>query len=311
MRMFEDLNERLAAVKEKARGMEKWEARLHQLQEELVELERTRDQSRRRLAAEEKDVERLSGASLSAFIYSILGKKLEKLDQEQREALEAKLKYEHAERAVQDVQQQIDQVQQRIREVRNSEADYELLFQEKERRILDSNQELRELADRLAELMVQNKELQEALDAGISVQEDLRLAEESLNSARNWGTYDMLGGGMISTHIKHSRIDEAMEHVYRVENTLQRFSKELRDVGDTLSVDMKIDGFLTFTDYFFDNLITDWFVQGRIKEILNQVITKASQVDELMDHLSRSKRQAEQQFEVLHRQYVQIVETYH
>jgi len=309
--MFEDLNERLAAVKEKARGMEKWEARLHQLQEELVELERTRDQSRRRLAAEEKDVERLSGASLSAFIYSILGKKLEKLDQEQREALEAKLKYEHAERAVQDVQQQIDQVQQRIREVRNSEADYELLFQEKERRILDSNQELRELADRLAELMVQNKELQEALDAGISVQEDLRLAEESLNSARNWGTYDMLGGGMISTHIKHSRIDEAMEHVYRVENTLQRFSKELRDVGDTLSVDMKIDGFLTFTDYFFDNLITDWFVQGRIKEILNQVITKASQVDELMDHLSRSKRQAEQQFEVLHRQYVQIVETYH
>jgi len=309
--MFEDLNERLAAVKEKARGMEKWEARLHQLQEELVELERTREQSRRRLAAEEKDVERLSGASLSAFIYSILGKKLEKLDQEQREALEAKLKYEHAERAVQDVQQQIDQVQQRIREVRNSEADYELLFQEKERRILDSNQELRELADRLAELMVQNKELQEALDAGISVQEDLRLAEESLNSARNWGTYDMLGGGMISTHIKHSRIDEAMEHVYRVENTLQRFSKELRDVGDTLSVDMKIDGFLTFTDYFFDNLITDWFVQGRIKEILNQVITKASQVDELMDHLSRSKRQAEQQFEVLHRQYVQIVETYH
>ncbi|MCM3039946.1 hypothetical protein M3201_09590 [Paenibacillus motobuensis] len=309
--MFKDLNERLAAVKEKARGMEKWEARLHQLQEELVELERTRDQSRRRLAAEEKDVERLSGASLSAFIYSILGKKLEKLDQEQREALEAKIKYEHAERAVQDVQQQIDQVQQRIREVRNSEADYELLFQEKERRILDSNQELRELADRLAELMVQNKELQEALDAGISVQEDLRLAEESLNSARNWGTYDMLGGGMISTHIKHSRIDGAMEHVYRAENNLQRFSKELRDVGDTLSVDMKIDGFLTFTDYFFDNLITDWFVQGRINEILNQVITKASQVDELMDHLSRSKRQAEQQFEILHRQYVQMVETYH
>lgn len=309
--MFEDLNERLAAVKEKARGMEKWEARLHQLQKELVELERTRNQSRRRLAAEEKDVERLSGASLSAFIYSILGKKLEKLDQEQREALEAKIKYEHAERAVQDVQQQIDQVQQRIREVRNSEADYELLFQEKERRILDSNQELRELADRLAELMVQNKELQEALDAGISVQEDLRLAEESLNSARNWGTYDMLGGGMISTHIKHSRIDGAMEHVYRAENNLQRFGKELRDVGDTLSVDMKIDGFLTFTDYFFDNLITDWFVQGRINEILNQVITKASQVDELMDHLSRSKRQAEQQFEVLHRQYVQMVETYH
>lgn len=309
--MFEDLNERLAAMKEKARGMEKWEARLHQLQEELVELERTRNQSRRRLAAEEKDVERLSGASLSAFIYSILGKKLEKLDQEQREALEAKIKYEHAERAVQDVQQQIDQVQQRIREVRNSEADYELLFQEKERRILDSNQELRELADRLAELMVQNKELQEALDAGISVQEDLRLAEESLNSARNWGTYDMLGGGMISTHIKHSRIDGAMEHVYRAENNLQRFGKELRDVGDTLSVDMKIDGFLTFTDYFFDNLITDWFVQGRINEILNQVITKASQVDELMDHLSRSKRQAEQQFEVLHRQYVQMVEAYH
>ncbi|WMT38959.1 hypothetical protein RE628_15645 [Paenibacillus sp. D2_2] len=309
--MFEDMNERLAAVKEKARGMEKWEARLHQLKEELAELERKRDQSRRRLASEEKDVERLSGVSISGFIYSLLGKKLEKLDQEQREALEAKIKYEHAERAVQDVQQQIDQVQQRLREARDSKADYEQMFHEKERSILHSNIELRELADRLAELTVQNKELEEALNAGISVQEDLSLAEESLNSARNWGTYDMLGGGMISTHIKHNRIDEAMEHVYRAENNLQRFKKELQDVGDTFSIDMKIDGFLTFTDYFFDNMITDWFVQGRIKEMSNDVVTKASEVDRLMDQLANSKRQAEQQFDVLHRQYVQMVETYH
>ena len=309
-RMFERLNERLTAVKEQGRNMRKWESRLAQLQEELGELRHTRDQARRRLAAEEKDVERLSGVSLSGFIYSILGKKLEKLDEEQREALEAKIRYDHAERAVQNVQEQIDQLEFKLNEVRRWELDYKQIFQEKERVILDSNKELRDLADRLADLSVQGRELEEALNAGGRVQKDLGKAEAKLSAARGWGTYDMLGGGMISTHIKHNYIDDAMDLIYTAENSMQRFEKELRDVGDTVSTDLNMDGLLVFTDYFFDNFITDWFVQGRINEMMEQVSSRRATVDKIIDRLAASNCQVKQEYGSLHRQYVQMVETY-
>lgn len=105
--MFKDMNERLAELKEKGRKKEKWEKRHQQLKEELAALERAREEASRRLAAEEKDVEKLSSLSLSNLLYTILGKKTEKLDQEQREVLEAKLKYDEADRAVQHTEQQI------------------------------------------------------------------------------------------------------------------------------------------------------------------------------------------------------------
>jgi hypothetical protein len=120
----------------------------------------------------------------------------------------------------------------------------------------------------------------------------------------------MLGGGMMSTHIKHNHLDEAMEHIYRAQSNLQRFDKELRDVGNTFSIDLEIGGLLKFSDYFFDDLITDWIVQGRIKDTLNQVLSKKSKVDALMINLASSKHQAEQEFNSLHHKYVQIVESY-
>lgn len=37
----------------------------------------------------------------------------------------------------------------------------------------------------------------------------LERAEKALASAGNWGVYDMMGGGVISTHIKRGRMDDA------------------------------------------------------------------------------------------------------
>ena len=50
------------------------------------------------------------------------------------------------------------------------------------------------------------QEVEEAIAAANRVLMNLRQAETALSSAGSWGIWDMLGGGMFTTWIKHSRI---------------------------------------------------------------------------------------------------------
>lgn len=49
------------------------------------------------------------------------------------------------------------------------------------------------------------KEKREAVEAGQRALNSLRAAQNNLNSAKNWGIFDMFGGGMFSTFIKNIR----------------------------------------------------------------------------------------------------------
>ena len=50
------------------------------------------------------------------------------------------------------------------------------------------------------------REIQEALTAGENALQSLYAASEQLDSARNWGIVDLLGGGFFTDLIKHSKI---------------------------------------------------------------------------------------------------------
>ncbi|MDU4697301.1 MAG: hypothetical protein E6Y08_15910 [Paenibacillus sp.] len=308
--MFEDLNARMAELKEKGRNQEKWQHRLKSLQQELSGLQEERNRWQKKLAAEEEDVRKLSAMSLSNLLATVLGNKAEKLDREQREVLEAKVKYDAAESAVRDMERQISEIERRLLQLGSWQHEYERVFQAKERQILEENEELRELAEREAVLTVELKEVDEAVRAGQSALHDLNAAEEDLRSAKNWGTYDMLGGGMLSTHIKHGRIDEAMSHLHAARQSLQRFDRELKDIGASLSTNLNISGLLRFSDYFFDDFFSDWLVQGRINNSLDQVRNQTTAVSEVQRGLETAKRRLESERAEVHRKYVQAVEQY-
>ena len=55
--------------------------------------------------------------------------------------------------------------------------------------------------------------MKEAMDAGERALSTLRCAQEKLNSASNWGILDMFGGGMFSTIMKRSKMDDAQIHM--------------------------------------------------------------------------------------------------
>ena len=96
-------------------------------------------------------------------------------------------------------------------------------------------------------------------------------AELQLSSARNWGFLDVLGGGLITDLIKHSKLQNAknsMEHVNYIMQQLQQVLGSISIPGDYR---MQISGFATFADFFFDSGIVDIYMTAKIMNSLNEV----------------------------------------
>ena len=117
------------------------------------------------------------------------------------------------------------------------------------------------------------KEYQEAVAAGNRALKSLRNAQRELDSARNWGIADLLGGGMVSTFIKRSRMKEAQSLMDEAKRDMQEFRRELGDICMDENLNVKTGDFLTFADYFFDGILADWLVQDRIQKARDQAVS--------------------------------------
>ena len=84
------------------------------------------------------------------------------------------------------------------------------------------------------------REMQEAVQAGERALQSLYAARDKLGSARNWGIFDMLGGGFISDFVKHSKMNDAAALMEQAKSDIQRFQRELRDVQVSLDLRMEI-----------------------------------------------------------------------
>lgn len=125
-------------------------------------------------------------------------------------------------------------------------------------------------------------EVREAREAGVRALNSLRLAQRYLKKAGNWGIVDILGGGVISSLIKHSRISQAQACVQQAEADLDTFRRELADIRVP---DLQIGGFLTFADFFFDGLLSDLLVQSRIREAIRRLDDACRQVEDVLYRL--------------------------
>lgn len=115
------------------------------------------------------------------------------------------------------------------------------------------------------------KEITEAVRAADMALQSLEEAGTYLSKASDWGIWDMLGGGMFGTFMKHSRMDDAKQAMETAKHHLRRLKRELLDVELPGEFKLDVGNFLTFADYFFDGIIADWMVQSRIREAADQV----------------------------------------
>ena len=129
------------------------------------------------------------------------------------------------------------------------------------------------------------KEKREAIAAGESALRSLREAKHELNKARGWGIYDIVHGGMLTTLIKHSKINKAERLVNEAKWELSKFAKELRDVESVAGGNFGIGDFATFADFFFDGMLADFYVQSKINRARAQVDEAIRRVESILKTL--------------------------
>ena len=134
---------------------------------------------------------------------------------------------------------------------------------------------------------IMRREMKEALDAGERALSSLRNAQEKLNSAGNWGLFDMFGGGLFSTIMKRSKMDDAQQLMEAAKSDLKRFQRELKDVNIPLDLRMEVGSFLSFADFFFDGFVADYLVQSKISEAKEQVSDAIVRVEQILNELKR------------------------
>ena len=135
------------------------------------------------------------------------------------------------------------------------------------------------------------KEMKEAMVAGERALSSLRKAQEKLNSAGNWGLFDMFGGGLFSTIMKRSKMDDAQQLMEAAKSDLKRFQKELKDVNIPLDLKMEVGSFLSFADFFFDGFVADYLVQTKISDAKEQVSDAIYRVEQIMNELRRNLKE--------------------
>ncbi|MEA5015501.1 MAG: hypothetical protein VB099_13165 [Candidatus Limiplasma sp.] len=131
----------------------------------------------------------------------------------------------------------------------------------------------------------QNTEIREAIQAADITLYHLRRAKECLDSAGNWGLIDMLGGGLLSTFMKHRKMGNAEQELTQARDAMRSFARELRDVDGAVNIQIRVDDFLGFADYFFDGLIVDWMMQSRIGTAKGQVADAINKVQMIKTNL--------------------------
>jgi len=147
--------------------------------------------------------------------------------------------------------------------------------------------------EQIAALQAEVKEIDEAIAAGRNVIAGLEQVVESLDSARKWGIWDMLGGGLLSTAVKHSRIDRARQGINNVQRQMHEFKRELADVRNQVELRIDISEFESFADYIFDGLIADWIVQSKINDALSRVRQAKATISQVVSELEGLKRTAQ------------------
>lgn len=315
--MWEQLQEQQAQLIVKKNERNRLQRKEASLQTQRLELEAVRTKLEVELTKEQKDVIKLDKFTLTNLVSQWKGTINEKRKKEIAEAAEAELKYNEAEKTLRDLEKDIEIVKLEIANGDYSSIDqtWTSLMLEKEQWLfahtVDERQALENLYENRANFESMQKEIEEATIAGKDALHALEQANKELDSASAMSTWDtFLGGGILVTAMKHSSINSSQDYIHNAQMALRRFETELMDVKNIATEVLQVDrsNFMTFTDYFFDNIFTDWMIHSQINTSKDRLEEAIGQVEKVLEKLNAKSMEVETELEEVKYKINSIIE---
>ena len=247
-----------------------------------------------------KDLIKLEKSSFINLFRNWSGKRDELIEQNLDQVAVTELKLIEAQLTVEDLQDDLIDIVHKLNAINEPYIEQQLQKLNEEKQLwLAEN--VPQLAEKLTELAEQEtlckqlvKEIQEAIEAGNAALSALTDAGYALHEAQSYSTWDtFLGGGFIATAMKHEKLETTNSNIHTAQIALQRFTNELLDVKDLRqdTIEIDTDGFVKFTDFFFDNIFTDWSIHSKITTAMNQI-------SRVQDDVANTLRELQQKLNV-------------
>ena len=267
---MERYDERLQELRTAMERRSKLTAKSVDLQQDVQRLTHRLAQREREHAAEQADVDKLEGFSLKGLFHGLMGTRDETLEREREEALAAREQLDTTARELDVARAELERVQRELARTPDPQQEYNALLTEKAEVLKMTGgpaaARLTALEEQTARLAAQEKELLEALRATERAQDRAAEVQGSLDKAADWGTCDLIGGGLVADLCKHDALDTAQRQLEGLRAQLVCLNGELDDVDIRGDFSVNVEGFLQFADFFFDGLFADMAVQDHIQQ---------------------------------------------
>lgn len=315
--MWEELQERQSVLKMEINRREKAKRKQQTLAEQLEAALHKKQEYWTRLKEEQKDVEDLDRFSILKVVRTWTGKQDVIREKEISELAAIEAKYREIEKTVIDLEKDIT-VNERELEKGDWESldlEWEQIIEKKKQWLLVNNHAEATRLERLYEqktiLATSIREIIEAITAGNEAKIALKRALKSLEGAKDYSTWDtFLGGGIIATSLKHSKLDESEEAIHYAQRSLQRFHTELLDIQKVSIENLSIerDSFVTFADYVFDDIFSAWSTHSKINNSIDRMGQTLQDLSNISDQLQKQLKETQDKLSNVEIEIAQIIE---
>ncbi len=278
----------------------------------LVEAEKKDRKIRKQLKKENADVEKLERMGLKKLFHKILGDSEKQLETERQEFLELSLKHNEHIKSIELMEFELEVLDKKRKNISTVKKQLATLKKRREQELISSNsakgKKLRKIIEEADYLTLGKKEYYEAIVVGKDIIKHLKTAMQYLRKAENWGTYKNMGGGRMSSYNQRGSIENAKTIIIRTQHLMRIFQKELQDINvHDFDTRINADQLSGFTNIFFDNLITDWIIQKKIRNTLSEIRSTHDRIKRFLAYLESEELKMQKKLAILNDEREMII----
>lgn len=264
----------------------------------------------RQLNKEKKQMDDLNKLSISNIFTSIFKNKKSKKENQEKEYLDAKVKYEKQLLIVNSLREKIKIKRNELDKIENCEEEYDKLMDEKINVLklqgdYFTKEKIRLLDEKLNEYLKINEDIRKTHKIGKNLLEEVKLAKHDLEWSKKWGKVDMVAKDSMSSIAKQNKIRKVKLKFENIEKLINQFNKELEDIKIN---NLEFSNITFAMDIFFDNIFTDISVQRQINDSIEDIERLEDKVQNILYKLQIKNEEVIKKINNVKNDYISFVE---
>lgn len=264
----------------------------------------------RQLNKEKKQMDDLNKLSISNIFTSIFKNKKSKKENQEKEYLDAKVKYEKQLLILNSLREKIKIKRNELDKIENCEEEYDKLMDEKINVLklqgdYFTKEKIRLLDEKLNEYLKINEDIRKTHKIGKNLLEEVKLAKHDLEWSKKWGKVDMVAKDSMSSIAKQNKIRKVKLKFENIEKLINQFNKELEDIKIN---NLEFSNITFAMDIFFDNIFTDISVQRQINDSIEDIERLEDKVQNILYKLQIKNEEVIKKINNVKNDYISFVE---